>query len=283
MPHTQLDRETLHETAEIIVRNAPPESFDGIRATLEYLHHAGRDIEPDDLRTHAPCSLTNREAEQIVFQLRTENILAPDAFDGEALRLAFDAASLLATHDQPPENTVVATIPYEDPALDQRMFEPLLSNTIELIQSAERDLTLVSPFLNEEAYERLRPALHTAVGQGADITLITRYLTYGDEDYNREFTERVLDDERLAPRTTCHEYIDESTWTTFHAKIVIADAERAYMGTANLTHKGLDTNLELGVLFRDGTAERFANLVTALRESAFLHEVVRANGQFTRV
>lgn len=277
------DPDALYETAAVIEENVPSGAFDGVRATLDYLHHADRDINPDDLRTHAPCSLTRREAENIVYQLRAEGILSADDYDATALRLAFDAAAMLDTQEQPPENTVVATVPYEDPALEQTMFEPLLSHTIELIQSAEHNLALMSPFLSEEAYERLQPALHTAAGQGADITLITRYLTYGDKDYNREFAKRVLADEALAPVTTCYEYIDDESWITFHAKIVIADGEQAYLGTANLTHKGLGENLELGVVFRDATAGRFADLVDALQESAFLHEVVHDSVRFVRV
>jgi phosphatidylserine/phosphatidylglycerophosphate/cardiolipin synthase-like enzyme len=140
----------------------------------------------------------------------------------------------------------------------------------------------MSPFLSQQAYKRLRPALHTATHNGASISLITRYLTYGKEDYNREFARAVHQDDSLTPHTTFYEYIDKETWTTFHAKIVIADGVRSYLGTANLTHKGLGGNLELGIIFRDDTATRLSALVDALRNSEFLHEVHLSGSLFYR-
>lgn len=284
MPSTSadLDADALLETARIISRAVPADALDGVRASLEYLHHADRDVTPDALRDVAPCDLSDTDAEDIVFQLAVEGIFDDSHLRVEGLRAAFVGARLLVAGDDPPENTIVATVPYDDPALDPGMFEPLHGNLLDLIRSADDDLMLMSPFLSQRAYERLRPALHTAADNGADITLITRYLTYGDEDYNREFARAVQDDDRLAPRTTNYEYIDDETWTTFHAKVVIADGGQAYLGTANLTHKGLGGNLELGVMFRDDTASRLAGLVASLRRSEFLHEV-ECDGDFARL
>jgi len=280
---TNLDHDALLETARILSQAVPADALDGVRASLEYLHHADREVTPETLRDIAPCDLSTTDAENIVYQLAVEGVFDDDHLNVEALREAFVGARLVAAQDDPPENTVVATIPYDDRALDPGMFEPLHGNLLELIRSADDDLVLMSPFLSEQAYERLRPALITAADNGADITLITRYLTYGDEDYNREFTRAVLGDERLKSQLTVYEYIDDETWTTFHAKIVIADGVRAYLGTANLTHRGLGDNLELGVIFRDETTRKFSSLVEMLMESPFLHQVEEASGGFTRV
>lgn len=173
-------------------------------------------------------------------------------------------------------------IPYDDPALDSGMFEPLHGNLLDLIRSADDELVLMSPYLSEQAYNRLRPALHTAADNGAVVTLITRSLTYGDDEYNRQFVHAVRDDDNLAPHTTYYEYINHETWTTFHAKIVIADGERAYLGTANLTHRGLGDNLELGVIFCDEVASRLAVLVGSLRQSEFFHAVAASGDSFYR-
>jgi len=281
------DRTALLETAAILDENLPAGSLDGVRATLEYLYHRQSEITPDVLRLNAPCSLSRRQAENIVYQLRVEDILTNDACDVGVLRFVFRAAALLAQQEAPPENGVVATIPYDDPALDNSMFRSLLSDTIDLIQSAEDNLVLISPFLSEGAYDRLRPALRTAAGNGATITLITRYLTYGDEyanvEFNREFADALALDDELS-EVAFYEYVDDDAWTTFHAKIVVADRHQAYLGTANLTHKGLEDNLELGVIFRDETVNDLADLVGALRTSRFLHTVERVDGEtFHRV
>ncbi len=285
MPSTSshLDPDALLETACILAEAVPADELDSVRASLEYLYHADRAVRPNALREVSPHPLSMTDAETIVYQLAVEEILDDDHLRVEALRESFVGARLLTAQEEPPENTIVATIPYDDPALNPGMFEGLHGNLLALIRSADDDLVLMSPFLSERAYERLRPALHTATDNGASITLITRSLTYDeDNDYNREFARAVRNDERLAPYTTTYEYIDDETWTTFHAKIVIADGERAYLGTANLTHTGLGDNLELGVIFCDDTASRITALVESLRQSEFFHEVTASSGSFRR-
>lgn len=284
MPASPSDPNTdaLLETARIISQSVSSAHLDKVRATLEYLYYGDRDVTPEALRDTAHCDLSTTEAENIVYQLAVEDILTENYLNEPALRSVFIGARLLSAQAPEPENTIVATIP-DDDALDTWMFEGLHGNLLELIRSAENTLVLMSPFLSEDAYDRLRPALITAAENGADITLITRYLTYGDEDYNREFVRAVLDNDRLAPQVTAYEYIDDSTWTTFHAKVVIGDGVRAYLGTANLTHKGLGSNLELGVMFHDDTAPRLAELVEALRVSEYLHEVGLSTDQFYRL
>ena len=277
-----LDPNTLLETARILAASIPTDSLDGVRASLEYLYHTDRAITPKALRDIAPCGLSDLEAENIVFQLAIEGIIDEEEIQAEALRTVFTGARLIAAQDDPPENTIVATIPYDDPALDSGMFEPLHGNLLDLIRSADDELVLMSPYLSKQAYNRLRPALHTATDNGAAVTLITRSLTYGDNEYNRQFVHAVRDDDNLVPHTTYYEYINHETWTTFHAKIVIADGERAYLGTANLTHRGLGDNLELGVIFCDEVASRLAELVGSLRQSEFFHEVVASGDSFYR-
>lgn len=277
-----LDPDALLETARILATAIDAEELDGVRATLEYLHHADREVSPAALQDAAPCDLSDSDAEDIVFQLAVEGIMDETRLNVSALREAFIGAALVTAQETPPENTVVATIPYDDRALDPDMFEPIHGNLLELIRSASDRLVLMSPFLSERAYERLRPALHTAAANGASIVLITNALTYGDDDYNREFAQAVLTDDRLADATTVYEYIDDETWTTFHAKIAIADDVRAYLGTANLTHRGLGDNLELGVIFRDSTVTDFSELVESLRKSEFFHEVVMGEERLSR-
>jgi phosphatidylserine/phosphatidylglycerophosphate/cardiolipin synthase-like enzyme len=273
MTETDIPAETLYETATVLVESVPDGKHEAVRATLTYLHHAPERVSPEALREHAPCDLTTSEARNVVFELRATDILTEDALDADAMRAVFSGAELLATEPDIPPNTFVATLPEADDALDDVRFAPLLSGTIELIQSAEEEVVLMSPFLSEEGFERLQGALRTASGNGATIVLITNSLTYGSDEYNRTFARRLLDDHRLAPVTKCYEYIDHDTWTTFHAKIITVDGRTAYLGTANLTHTGLTENLELGVIFRDDTAARLSGLVRALRQSRFTHEV----------
>lgn len=279
---TTITSDALLETSQILAESVPAGALESVRASLEYLYYADRAVDPNSLQEVVPCDLSTTAAENIVYQLVIENILDDDNLHVEVLRSAFVGAHLLTAQEEPPENTIVATIPYDDPSLDPGMFEPLHGNLLELIRSAENNLVLMSPFLSERAYERLRPALHTAADNGASITLITHSLTYGEKDYNRDFVHSVSNDEHLAPYTTTYEYINDETWTTFHAKIVISDSQYAYLGTANLTHTGLGDNLELGVIFRDDTAERLNTLVRNLCESDFSHKISASGASFRR-
>jgi phosphatidylserine/phosphatidylglycerophosphate/cardiolipin synthase-like enzyme len=281
--HSSPTPAALLKTATCLAENVPSEAFDAVRATLVYLARTDPPVTDESLREHAPCQLSPREAENVVIQLRSDGLVDGTTVREAALTRAFEAAALLVAQPRPPTNRLVATLPRADPALADLQMHSLLSETIELIQRAEDELVLMSPFLAEEAYDQLRPALRTAAGNGATLTLITRYLTYAeDKEWNREFVECVRNDSDLASSLRTYEYTDDETWTTFHAKIVIADGEQAYLGTANLTHRGLTDNLELGVLFRDDTAGRLADLITAMRQSSFLHEVVGSDDIFRR-
>jgi len=51
---------------------------------------------------------------------------------------------------------------------------------------------------------------------------------------------------------------------TFHFKTAIADAERAYLGSANFNTAGLASRWELGVLLTGVHARRIASLVEAV-------------------
>ena len=278
-----LDPDAILETARILATAIPTDSLDGVRATLEYIHHADCEVSPETLQDIAPCDISDTDAENIVFQLAVEGIMNDTQLNVPALREVFFGARLVTAQKTPPENTVVATIPYDDHALDPNMFEPIHGNMLELIRSASDQLVLMSPFLSKRAYERLRPALHTAVANGASISLITNSLTYGDEDYNRDCAQAVLADDRLHDATRVYEYINDKTWMTFHAKIVVADSNQAYLGTANLTHRGLGDNLELGVIFRDSTVSRLSELVTTLKQSDFFYEIGLSGTRFYRL
>ena len=49
-----------------------------------------------------------------------------------------------------------------------------------------------------------------------------------------------------------------------HAKLIIADAARVYVGSANFTSSGLDHGLEAGVLVMGESANAFARWANAI-------------------
>jgi phosphatidylserine/phosphatidylglycerophosphate/cardiolipin synthase-like enzyme len=89
--------------------------------------------------------------------------------------------------------------------------------------------------------------------------------------------------ETVPENLALYEYVldeqpDEEYPPTIHAKLTIADRDRAYLGTANMTHRGLVENLELGVIFQDDTVESLFGLVQDLLSSEYLHRVKYSSG-----
>jgi phosphatidylserine/phosphatidylglycerophosphate/cardiolipin synthase-like enzyme len=65
--------------------------------------------------------------------------------------------------------------------------------------------------------------------------------------------------------------------------MTMVDRRAAYLGTANLTHRGLRDNLEVGVIFRDDTVDQIARFVEEILASRYLHEVETDGEDFKRV
>lgn len=269
-----VSRSRLYETAVALLENLVPDELDSAKATLLYLYHTDASVDPETFRSQLPTDITLREAKNVIYQLRLENILTDDHLNEQALLDSFELARILTIPqaEQEPENSLVATIP-DDAALDQWQFDSLVTETLHLVRRTQDELVLMSPFLNADAYRTLRPALRSAASRNATITLITRNLTYGDEEYNREFVRLLLDDEMVAEQTQFYEYINRNPWLTFHAKVILSDTREAYLGTANITSVGMDVNLELGVIFRDSTVSEFRTLIESLRMSEYFHQI----------
>jgi phosphatidylserine/phosphatidylglycerophosphate/cardiolipin synthase-like enzyme len=75
---------------------------------------------------------------------------------------------------------------------------------------------------------------------------------------------------RLRVLTTVGEF-----GTLLHAKLVVADSRRGYLGSANLTHKALDANLEVGLALTSGQSRTVAELFSFLESTGLLVEVSR--------
>lgn len=127
----------------------------------------------------------------------------------------------------------------------------------EIARAAVRSLTVMSPFVNLEGAEF---ALHLFDQSTAPRrTLITR---------RAGPTRSALDP--LLPAMTAKgvrvlDYLlpAEGGYETFHAKVVIADGDQAYVGSANMTRYARHS-MELGVIVKGRPARAVAALVRAV-------------------
>jgi phosphatidylserine/phosphatidylglycerophosphate/cardiolipin synthase-like enzyme len=103
------------------------------------------------------------------------------------------------------------------------------------------ELTLCSPFIDEQASDRLRPVIESAVGAGCAVSIVTRLASAG----------RVVHACGHVRRAVHLVYRDD-----VHAKAYVVQARsgrgssEAIITSANLTRAGLGRNREIGVRIR---------------------------------
>jgi hypothetical protein len=134
---------------------------------------------------------------------------------------------------------------------------------LRLARSAQRTLTVASPFLNDEG-------VSWALALFAETPAVNRHLIVRARQATRdvlflrhsEFHSlgvRVFDYAVPSP--------DGEGFETFHAKVVLADDATAYVGSANMLVHGRQP-LELGIMLQGGPVPEIAAVVRAIRQVA---------------
>lgn len=280
-----VDTSLLIQTTSLLLELSGSHDYEEITTTLRYLQQRDSDVEVEDICGELGQISPDHELEPFLDHLRYNGYIGENAERTRTRALStigYTAKMIQDRQDISPPVDLLATLP-EDEALSAAGFGDLLSGVLKVIKQASSHVWIVSPFLSTDAFDRLRPALLSAVDSGSSISLVTRYLTYNDEngEFNRAFAHNILDSP-LGDSVVLYEYVNNETWTTFHAKVVAADQREAYLGTANITGKGFLSNLELGVRFENAAARELIGLLDSLRSSDYLHEVERVGGGFAR-
>lgn len=179
----------------------------------------------------------------------------------------------------------VANVPRDEDIDLSLSLDGLTVAVLDLLRTAQEEVVILSPFFTPEVLDQLGPPLEASAGRGVTIRIITRSLTYGDEPTgNRQFLRRLLSEETVAAQTHLYEYVDSGYDATIHAKLIMVDDERAYLGTANMTHRGLIENLELGIITEEPLTRKLRSFVQELLDSEHIHNVAfhPSNSNFER-
>lgn len=261
-----------------------PSEVDTLRASVELLAtHPDRKLTPHKLQQLNDETLPRSDYTELIYRLEEAEIWDGRSLNQESLRSAVGGAKTLIAGPPVAENDVVVNVPEGDDERLGRSLGSLVVRLTELLHDTEDELVILNPFFSEQGFSNIVGPVVSALERGVSVTLITRYLTYGSDDDSREFVRQL---QSAAPEAdlTCYEYIDpeEGENATLHAKMIVSDQSAVYMGTANLTHRGLRDNLEVGVIFRDETATQFIHFTDDLLESKYLHTVDLENGEFSR-
>ena len=137
---------------------------------------------------------------------------------------------------------------------------------IELASQADQRLVIVSPFLDGEGLDWIGQLFESTGKKSIKRTLIVR----GRDETETETLAKHSAD--LAARN-----VDLLTYAishapslrspaieTFHAKILLADVDKAYVGSANMTRWSRDFSMECGVIIRGPSVRPLATLVDAM-------------------
>lgn len=178
-----------------------------------------------------------------------------------ALEIAADSfTSLGAVSSWSP----VATLPVEMRA----MLRPgPLSQTagvlLELVDSASEEIRLATPFVDRMAAAFLSNALIVAGRRGVSVRVIT------SAGHGARFLDvaHCWPDERSGSLTVFEANAGASPLGS-HAKVLVADGCRGYVGSANLTAAGLGRQIEIGVEVAGPQCAALANLLEATERVA---------------
>ncbi len=141
-----------------------------------------------------------------------------------------------------------------------------------LIAQAEHSLVLAAPFMQTGEglnQEPLAGALLTALSKGVAIDLASTGAGLDTLDKVRLRNAAKRRVRFFQPASN----VDDATKLGMHAKFCVADANRAYVGSANLTKPGLQEHFEMGVLVQGSAAAQVDELWRYLVDREFFVEI----------
>src|SRR5690348_10868631 len=189
--------------------------------------------------------------------------LDPESGALKAQGLARLLSTLLGNSDWVPSPShppaeLVWTLPNSHPASAIRG-QSYLEHILGLINDTSKTLTLVSPFIDPAGIGTLLLPLTTALARGVKVQLFVH-----DALNLATQTSRAL--EELRRDAQCQDGAlsvysaeagtgrDRSLHPLFHAKLVVSDARKLLVGSANLTSPAFGSNFEAGVLLGSDAA-----------------------------
>jgi phosphatidylserine/phosphatidylglycerophosphate/cardiolipin synthase-like enzyme len=141
------------------------------------------------------------------------------------------------------------------------------ATVIDLIAGARHELLLVSFATQTEP--GIATALEAASARGVTITLLTE--RHAD---NPGYAQASTPFPGLNARRLCWPGSARPPGAALHAKVIVVDDRIALVGSADLTSRAMETNLECGILIRGGPQSRaIREHITGLRESGHLRRI----------
>lgn len=172
-----------------------------------------------------------------------------------------------ATIDNPDHVNLILNVPDET---DFDVDSTIIGSIVDLLASASRSATVLNPFYTQVGFELLREALLAVPKRGGTLTLVTRDVYQGSGENMNYIRQLVNGFHSLNQLNQLNIYEFNRKYhdsATFHAKAVIVDRERAYIGSANMTEGSLRSAIELGAVIRGESIPVLAETVDKMLAS----------------
>jgi phosphatidylserine/phosphatidylglycerophosphate/cardiolipin synthase-like enzyme len=181
-----------------------------------------------------------------------------------------------AHHRRRDANTVEITL--SPPASPSRLMEMLpktgfswarlydtKDSLIELASRAQRRFVVVSPFLDSAGLDWIG-ALFEAARLATERTLIVRGRDQAEIDMVRSHHASLSTwNARVLTYSVAHDpSLRSPAIETFHAKVLLADHNHAYIGSANMNRWSRDISMECGVIINGPCVRPVATLIDAM-------------------
>jgi len=137
---------------------------------------------------------------------------------------------------------------------------------IELASQARQRFTIVSPFLDSEGLEWIGHLFEASAGKPVERTLIVRGRDEKELQVLKSHQLQLAEwGAKILTYAIPHDPgLRTPSLETFHAKILLADATTAYIGSANMNRWSRDFSMECGVIVRGPCVKPVATLVDAM-------------------
>lgn len=136
-------------------------------------------------------------------------------------------------------NIVANSPPFE--SFNRVDLPKIFPRLIRLINSADSELLITNPYFDQETMQEINKPLAYAEKHGVEIKMLLRSDEVPEEPSALIETLKHGELRKFGGRERDKKYF-------LHSKLLIADGERAYIGSANLTTTSLGANSEIGVI-----------------------------------
>jgi phosphatidylserine/phosphatidylglycerophosphate/cardiolipin synthase-like enzyme len=146
----------------------------------------------------------------------------------------------------------------------------LMARLIRFIRNAETELLVVTPFFTRFGVDVFVDHLAQATNRGVHVTVLTRDVAGGSE--NTEHVRRIYEtvtDSGNRRHLSLSEYASDHG--RLHAKALISDNEKAYVGSANFTNYSLKSAIEIGLILQGSAVDDLVDFFAVVQASSDTH------------